>query len=667
MCIRDSIDAGLVRYQHDGSESIADSFGFTVDDGLGATTASTFNVNVNPVNDNSITPVVDTDVSVNSVSENAGVGTAVGVVADASVADSGDSVSYLLDNNDGGRFTIDAGTGQVTVAGSIDREVDGSTRTITVRATSTDGSTVTSDFVINIVDVDEFDVTTITDVDPAAEAVDENAANGTSVGYTALASDLDATNNTITYSLQDNAGGRFAIDSVTGEVTVADGSLLDREVSASHDVTVRAESSDGSVVDQNVTILVNDIDEFDIGNLTDINAAANQVADNAAVGTLVGLTVNATDVDATNNVITYVLLDDAGGRFAIDNTGLVTVAGTLDFNTAQFHTIEVQAESTDGSLNTETFDIAVLSTNTAPIATGEDITVASGQSTTIDTIANASDVDGDTLSTVALAQPANGTVTTDASGRLVYTPNAGFLGDDTITYVVSDGLLNSQPVTITVSVQAVNPTNEPNEAEDELPTNSPVDTTTESDEEESEDENEDETEEGAAADPQSSATSAPPQESTQEQDTVAAEVVTQQAVVANQTDEQEEQAILRQLGFLASSYDNLAAEESSSSIEMFERLLQLDLEQAIVWTQWDEYRDVSDQTSIQYYVGLAASSAGVASIGYFVWLLRGGALAAAVTTSLPTWRLIDPATLISAYRTTRNIKDDEIERIITNS
>ena len=49
------------------------------------------------------------------------------------------------------------------------------------------------------------------------------------------------------------------------------------------------------------------------------------MAEDAIVGTAVGLTGLATDADATTNV-TYTLSDDAGGRFAIDaNTGVVTV------------------------------------------------------------------------------------------------------------------------------------------------------------------------------------------------------------------------------------------------------------------------------------------------------------------------------------------------------
>lgn len=44
---------------------------------------------------------------------------------------------------------------------------------------------------------------------------------------------------TLTYILQNDAGGRFAINSSTGQITVANGSLLDFETSTSHSVAAR--------------------------------------------------------------------------------------------------------------------------------------------------------------------------------------------------------------------------------------------------------------------------------------------------------------------------------------------------------------------------------------------------------------------------------------------
>ena len=310
----------------------------------GSFSTQSFSIAVTDVNESGITAISDTDAAADLVLENSANGTAVGLTAFADDADGTDTVSYSLDDNAGGRFAIHATTGVVTVAGGIDREAAGS-YDITVRATSSDTSTTTRTFTITIGDVDEFDVTTPADSNVAANAVDENAANGTAVGITAAASDADATTNTVTYSLTDNAGGRFAIDANSGVVTVADGSLLNREAAAAHDITVRATSADGSTADSTFTVNLNDVDEFDTGAVTDSNAAANTVAENAGVGTAVGLTGLASDADATNNSITYTLDDNAGGRFAIHGTtGVVTVNAALDYETATSHSVTIRAD-----------------------------------------------------------------------------------------------------------------------------------------------------------------------------------------------------------------------------------------------------------------------------------------------------------------------------------
>ena len=214
-------------------------------------------------------------------------------------------------------------------------------------------------FTIAILDVDEFDVSPISDMDTAPNSVNENVPSGTAVGITAFAHDADATTNAITYSLTDNAGGRFAIDSVTGVVAVAPAAVLDREAAASHNITVRATSADGSFSTQSFTINIDDVDEFDVGPITDVNGAPNQVNLNAVAGTPVGITAFAVDNDATNNAITYTLANDAGGRFAIHPiTGVITVVGSLTAGTASYD-IVVRATSLDGSSALQAFTIAV--------------------------------------------------------------------------------------------------------------------------------------------------------------------------------------------------------------------------------------------------------------------------------------------------------------------
>ena len=87
--------------------------------------------------------------------------------------------------------------------------------------------------------------------------------SATPVGITANATGLSGPNNTVTYTLSDDANGRFAIDSATGVVTtrllfansgdVVD-TPLDYETDQSHTIEVTAASSDGRTSTQTFTI-----------------------------------------------------------------------------------------------------------------------------------------------------------------------------------------------------------------------------------------------------------------------------------------------------------------------------------------------------------------------------------------------------------------------------
>ena len=108
---------------------------------------------------------------------------------------------------------------------------------------------------------DFYDVSDVSDADSSDNWVSESAAHGASVGVTVSAVDADTTDG-VTYTLIDNADGRFAIDPDTGEVFVRDPSLLDFETGDSHVIQISAESSDGSVAPaETFTISIGDVDE----------------------------------------------------------------------------------------------------------------------------------------------------------------------------------------------------------------------------------------------------------------------------------------------------------------------------------------------------------------------------------------------------------------------
>lgn len=110
--------------------------------------------------------------------------------------------------------------------------------------------------------------------------------------------------------------------------------------------------------------------------------------------------------------------------------------------------LDVEVTANDGELGTATsFLFTINPVNDAPVAVDDDIFLSEGsdeltilQSSLLD---NDSDVDGDTLTVTSVSDGANGTVDFDVDGNVVYTPNAGFEGEDSFTYTVSDGELTS--------------------------------------------------------------------------------------------------------------------------------------------------------------------------------------------------------------------------------
>ena len=188
--------------------------------------------------------------------------------------------------------------------------------------------------------------------------ISESGSIGDVVGITAYAEDLDVADS-VSYTLSDDAGGLFAIDTTSGVVTLA--GQLDYESTTSHAITVLASSTDGSESTADFVIdVVDDPDEHDITTPLDNDSTSNEISEDASIGDVVGITAYAEDLDIADSV-SYTLSDDAGGLFAIDSqSGVVTLSGQLDYESTTSHTITVLASSTDGSESTADFAIGVV-------------------------------------------------------------------------------------------------------------------------------------------------------------------------------------------------------------------------------------------------------------------------------------------------------------------
>jgi large repetitive protein len=409
----------------------------------------------------------DTDATANAVAEGAAVNTYVGITAHSTFANGDANLDYSLSaDSSGGGFKIDQSTGMVTVAdpSKIDFEsAPGHAYTITVVATKNGNFSSQQTFTINVNDVAP---STPVDSNPAANTVLEGAAAGTTVGITASATDVNG--GAITWSLTgDTSGGGFTINPTTGVITVADGSKIDYESSAGHAYTVTATASDGTLThSQTFTINVGDVA---MTTPVDSDGAANSVAEGAANGTAVGVTVSAGDPNGP--ATTYSLTDSAGGRFAINSTtGVVTVANgaAIDFETASGHAYGITVQATSGAqTTTQAFVIGVTdvapSTPTDADAAGNTVFELAANGTPVGITASSSDPGGGPAPTFALTDSAGGRFAINATTGVVTVANGAAIDFETapshtysITVQSTAGALSSTPQTFSIAVANVN-------------------------------------------------------------------------------------------------------------------------------------------------------------------------------------------------------------------
>ncbi len=115
----------------------------------------------------------------------------------------------------------------------------------------------------------------------------------------------------------------------------------------------------------------------------------------------------------------------------------------------------VALSDSEGGTTNSVINITVKDVNAAPVANDDIATVTEGNSVAIAVRGNDTDPENDSLSVSSITQGANGSVVIDAvTGNPIYTPNAGFLGNDSFTYTVQDPLGLTASATVNVLVKA---------------------------------------------------------------------------------------------------------------------------------------------------------------------------------------------------------------------
>jgi len=446
-------------------------------DGLNTSPTQSFSITV--TNANPSVPTDSNGASGGSIQEGSAQGTLVGITA-SSTDPAGTTIVYSLTDSASGKFQIDSSTGVVSAgvnAGTIDFETGSSSYNITVQASDGVGGTSTQTFAVAVTNANP---SVPTDSNGASGgSIQEGAAQGTLVGITASSTDPGGT--AIAYSLTDDAGGLFTIDSSSGvvSVTAAGATGIDFELSGgSYSITAQASDGHGGTSTQTFAIAVTDVAP---ANWSDANAGAETVVEDAANGTLVGISAHATDVNGGTVHYTFASsADSANGAFAIDLTsGVVTVADhtKVDFESAPGHSYHIVVTgSTVGGTATSTngFDIAVqdvapstpTDTDAAGDSGGISGTVVEGAiaTTAVGITAHSTDVNGAGVGgiTYSLTNDAGGLFTINSSTGVVSVTAAGATGIDfestgpghtySITVSASDGSqASTQNFTIAVT------------------------------------------------------------------------------------------------------------------------------------------------------------------------------------------------------------------------
>ncbi len=110
-----------------------------------------------------------------------------------------------------------------------------------------------------------------------------------------------------------------------------------------------------------------------------------------------------------------------------------------------------------GGCDTTIVTIIVTPVNDPPVANPDTVTVPNDSSIVICPMGNDFDIDGDSLSITITCGPTNGTLT-GAGPCFTYTPNTGYVGMDTLCYVICDP---SGACDTTIVVINVTPSNQP--------------------------------------------------------------------------------------------------------------------------------------------------------------------------------------------------------------
>lgn len=188
-----------------------------------------------------------------------------------------------------------------------------------------------------------------------------------------------------------------------------------------------------------------------VTNVNDAPVGLASSASGAEDGPPITGQVQATDVDSST--LTYALVANSavGGSVSVDAaTGNYSFTPAANFNGAASFKFTASDSSLTSTPATVTIAIALVNDG-PPVANTDNAGTYADTPVLIDVLANDTDIDGDPLTISALGNAGHGTVQIE-NGKVRYSPEAGYTGDDAFIYTVSDGAGGAAQGNVNVTV-----------------------------------------------------------------------------------------------------------------------------------------------------------------------------------------------------------------------
>ncbi len=423
---------GTITYTPEPDFNGSDSFTYTVDDNEGETSnEATVTVTVNDVNDD---PVADDDADTTDEDTAVDINVLEGDVDEDGTIDPTSVTVVSAPSNGTAAANVD---GTITYAPNADFNGSDS---FTYTVNDDDGAT-SNEATVTV---------TVNAVNDAPVAVDDSYGTNEETALTVdapgvLDNDTDAENNALTAALASDVSNGTLVLNADGSFTYTP----DAGFSGSDSFTYTANDGTADSAPATVTITVNDVNDAPEANDQDVETDED-----------INLPIILTASDADGDDLTFTVTVQPTNGVLSGNGAELTYDPNDNFNGSDSFTFEVN--DGNGGTGTGTVNITVNPVNDAPVAvddsygTDEDtpLTVAAPGVLDNDTDADS----GDTLAAVLDTDVSNGTLVLNADGSFTYTPDAGFSGTDSFTYVANDGTVDSAPATVTIAVNDVNDT-----------------------------------------------------------------------------------------------------------------------------------------------------------------------------------------------------------------